>query len=69
MTGEHCITCGDVAVALRVVEVDAEEGLALCAAADGGRETVDVALVEPVAVGDELLVHARTAIARVEEPS
>jgi hydrogenase maturation factor len=59
----HCITCGDVAVPLRVLEIDERRELALCEAADGRRETVEVALVAPVAVGDELLVHAGTAIA------
>ena len=61
-----CITCGDRAVALSVVRVDAERGFALCADDDGGRETVEIALVGPVTHGDTLLVHAGTAIARVE---
>lgn len=65
--GPACITCGDVAVALRVVRVDAERGLALCADPDDRRETVETALVGPVGPGDELLVHAGTAIARVGE--
>jgi hydrogenase maturation factor len=59
----HCITCGDEAVALRVVRVDAERGLALCESDAGERTTVEIALVAPVAPGDELLVHAGTAIA------
>lgn len=62
--GDSCITCGDVALPLRVVAAGAEPGLAVCAAADGRRETVEVTLVAPVAVGEELLVHAGTAIAR-----
>ncbi|MEA2445639.1 MAG: hydrogenase expression/formation protein HypC [Thermoleophilales bacterium] len=60
---EHCITCGDTAVPLRVLEVDERRELALCEAEDGARQSVEIALVAPVAVGDELLVHAGTAIA------
>ena len=60
---EGCITCGDVALPLTVVRVDAERELALCQDADGRRETVEIALVAPVAAGDQLLVHAGTAIA------
>jgi hydrogenase expression/formation protein HypC len=58
-----CITCGDVAVPLRVVAVDEQRELALCQDDRGRRETVEIALVAPVAAGDELLVHAGTAIA------
>jgi len=63
--GEACVTCGDVALPLRVVALDPGSGLARCADAGGREETVEVALVGPVAVGEELLVHAGTAIARV----
>jgi hydrogenase maturation factor len=59
----HCITCGDEAVPVRVVAVDSDRELALCENADGQRTTVEIALVVPVAPGDELLVHAGTAIA------
>jgi hydrogenase maturation factor len=51
---------------MTVVKVDAERGLALCAAQDGARSTVETALVEPVAPGETLLVHAGTAIARLD---
>ena len=60
----HCITCGDEALPMRVRKLDEERGLALCEDADGRRESVEIALVEEVAVGDELLVHAGAAIAR-----
>jgi hydrogenase maturation factor len=63
---EHCITCGDVAVEMRVVLVDEARQLALCADQDGRRETVEIALVAPVAPADRLLVHAGTAIQRLE---
>jgi len=59
----HCITCGDVAVPLRVVRIDFDRELALCENEDGERETVEIALVTPVAENDLLLVHAGTAIA------
>jgi hydrogenase maturation factor len=59
-----CITCGDEAVAMRVRRVDEERGLALCEDGTGRRSSVEIALVAPVAPGDELLVHAGTAIAR-----
>jgi hydrogenase maturation factor len=68
MTGcdhdEHCITCGDVAVEMTVLRVDAERGLALCEAG-GEKETVETGLVGAVAPGDGLLVHAGTALQRL----
>jgi hydrogenase expression/formation protein HypC len=61
---EGCITCGDQADAMQVLRVDAERGLALCEGAGGNHMTVETALVDPVCPGDELLVHAGTAIGR-----
>jgi len=61
-TSGTCITCGDVAVAMRVIEVDDERCLALCESAQGERSTVEIALVD-AGPGDEVLVHAGTAIA------
>jgi hydrogenase maturation factor len=58
-----CITCGDEALPMRVVELEGD-GLALCADADGNEQTVEVSLVTGVSTGDELLVHAGTALAR-----
>jgi hydrogenase assembly chaperone HypC/HupF len=63
----HCVTCADEGIPMRVVRVDPESGLALCAAADGPRSTVDIALVDPVGPGDELLVHAGVALATLTE--
>ena len=58
---EHCITCGDEGVTMRVLELDGDT--ALCAGDDDTlREGVAVELVEPVAPGDLLLVHAGVAI-------
>jgi hydrogenase maturation factor len=64
---QHCITCGDVGDPSTVVAVDTDRDLALCAGPDGGRSTVEIALVAPVAPGDVLLVHAGTAIARLAD--
>jgi hydrogenase expression/formation protein HypC len=60
---EHdvCITCGDVAVEMRVVRVDGD--LAVCEAQDGDVRTVEVALLQAVEEGDTLLVHADVALA------
>ena len=60
----HCITCGDIAVEMTVVEVDADGALALCATDTGATETVEIALVAPVRLTDRVLVHAGTAIGR-----
>jgi hydrogenase expression/formation protein HypC len=61
---DGCITCGDVAVELKVVSVDDARGLAVCADEFGASTEVDVLLVAPVQAGEQLLVHAGTAIAR-----
>ena len=63
----HCITCGDDGVEMRVVEIDHARALALCEAAGGARESVEIALVDAVAPGDALLVHAGTALAKLSE--
>ncbi|MGH2885463.1 MAG: HypC/HybG/HupF family hydrogenase formation chaperone [Solirubrobacteraceae bacterium] len=62
----HCITCGDDGVPMTVVRVDLDRGLALCAGDDGARASVETALVDPVLPGETLLVHAGTALARLE---
>ena len=59
-----CITCGDEAIAMEVLALDAKRGLALCAGPGGERSSVETALVEPVEVGERVLVHAGTAIGR-----
>jgi hydrogenase maturation factor len=51
---------------MKVLRVDESRGLALCADAEERRESVEIALVEPISPGDELLVHAGTAIGRAE---
>jgi hydrogenase maturation factor len=59
-----CITCGDVAVSMRVLEVDDATALAVCADDDDRTETVDLGIVGAVTPGDRLLVHAGTALTR-----
>jgi hydrogenase expression/formation protein HypC len=59
--GDVCITCGDVAVEVTVVELLADD----LARVDTGSgiEEVSVAFVD-AAVGDTLLVHAKEAVGR-----
>jgi hydrogenase assembly chaperone HypC/HupF len=59
---EHCITCGDDGVPMRVLHLDDARGLALCEDGGGERHTVETELVAPVAPGDEVLVHAGVAL-------
>ena len=66
-TSDHCITCGDDGVPMRVLRIDAERGLALCVDDDGEKSTVEIALVEPVAPGDSVLVHAGVALVTLEQ--
>ena len=62
-----CITCGDEGVAMRVLKLDAPRALAVCADADGSTSEVDLSLVAGVAPGDQVVVHAGVAIARLDE--
>jgi|HubBroStandDraft_6_1064221.scaffolds.fasta_scaffold299110_3 hydrogenase maturation factor len=66
---QHCITCSDDGEPMTVVRVDRERGLALCNSDGGLPATVETALVEPVVEGQRLLVHAGTAIARLQPNS
>ncbi|MBA2472787.1 MAG: HypC/HybG/HupF family hydrogenase formation chaperone [Pseudonocardiales bacterium] len=63
--GDVCITCSDQAVAVRVVELLPDD-LAVVDTGSG-MEEVSVALVS-AEVGDEILVHAKEAIAVVGRP-
>jgi hydrogenase maturation factor len=73
MSGDHCevtegcITCGDIAVALTVIEVNGAD--ARCRDDDGRTEDVATELVGDVAVGDRLLVHAGVALERLNQLS
>ncbi len=62
---EGCITCGDVAVPLTVIE--ARDNDARCRDDQGREELVAVELVGDVQPGDRVLVHAGVAIERLEE--
>jgi hydrogenase maturation factor len=64
--GDHCITCSDEGVPMQVERIDADRGLALCAAQDGSKSTVEIALVAPVVPGDRVLVHAGVALVGLE---
>jgi hydrogenase expression/formation protein HypC len=61
-TSDHCITCGDIAVEVRVTRL-LPDGLADVDTGEG-TERVSVALVS-AGVGDTILVHAGEAIAVV----
>jgi hydrogenase expression/formation protein HypC len=63
-TDNSCITCGDTAVEVTVVELLADD-LAVVYTGSG-REEVSVALVD-AQVGATVLVHAGEAIAVIEE--
>ncbi len=59
-----CITCGDVAIPVRVLRL--LPGDLAVVEADGREEEISVALV-PATVGATLLVHAGEAIACVDQ--
>lgn len=60
-----CITCGDIALAVRVLSIDHETGLGLVALEDGV-EQVDLSLVDGIAPGDLIMVHGGVALERLE---
>jgi hydrogenase maturation factor len=62
----HCITCGDDGDPMTVIAVDESQGLAVCQGDDGAEMTVEIGLVAPVSPAERVLVHAGTAIARIE---
>jgi len=62
---DGCLTCGDVAVEVKVLEVDGFD--AVCEDPHGQVGRVGIDLVLPVEVGSRLLVHAGVAITRLKE--
>jgi hydrogenase maturation factor len=64
--GPVCITCGDVAIPMRVVRIG-DDGLAECVTDDGLRSAVEVGLLDDLAIGDAVLVHACVALQRLDE--
>lgn len=63
---DGCLTCGDVAVPVTVVEAGWPD--ALCEDAHGQKGSVGVELVGDVVVGDSLLIHGGVAITRLDGP-
>ena len=63
--GDHCITCSDEGIPMRVERIDDSRELALCAAEDGSKSTVEIALVD-VEPGDRVLVHAGVALTELQ---
>lgn len=61
--GEVCITCSDQGQIAEVMEAGPDEALVRT---PDGPQRVDASLVAPVVVNDLLLVHAGTAISRLE---
>jgi hydrogenase maturation factor len=61
---DHCITCSDEGVPMRVVEADTD-GVAHCEREDGSRSEVMTDLVGGVSPGDSVLVHAGVALLRL----
>jgi hydrogenase maturation factor len=57
---EHCITCGDEGIPMRVTEL--REATAVCTDERGTVHSVAVDLIDEVAVGARVLVHAGVAI-------
>ena len=66
-TDGHCVTCSDEGIPMRVAEL-AGEGLAVCVDDDGARTDVLTGLIDAVRPGDLLLVHAGTALQRLDQP-
>jgi hydrogenase maturation factor len=62
--GDHCVTCSDEGVPMRVLESGAD-GLSVCLDAEGGRSEVMTELVGTLEPGDEVLVHAGVALVRL----
>ena len=61
--GDHCVTCSDEAVPVRIVRLHGAD-LADVDVGEGRIEEISVALVDAV-VGDTVLVHAKEAIGRL----
>jgi hydrogenase maturation factor len=57
---DHCITCGDDGIPMRVVATDGM--VAICSDEHSQFHEIAVDLVSPIAVGDGVLVHAGVAI-------
>jgi hydrogenase maturation factor len=56
----HCITCGDEGIAMRVLEL--QSAAALCVDEEGEIHSIAIDLLDDVAAGTTVLVHAGVAI-------
>lgn len=63
---DHCVTCSDEAVPMRVLSARPGERIAICGRADGGELEVMLDLVGAVVPSETLLVHAGVALARID---
>jgi len=63
---EHCLTCADEVVLVRVLRIDPVSRVALVEGSNQVEE-IDMMLVEDAVPGDLLLVHGGVAIARQEK--
>jgi hydrogenase maturation factor len=61
----RCITCSDEGLPMRVLAFADDAGQAVCADEAGAEQSVAVDLLESVAIGDDILVHAGVAIAHM----
>ena len=61
---DGCLTCGDLAVPVTVIEEGEPD--ALCADDHGTRGSVGVELVAPVRAGERLLIHGGVAITKLQ---
>jgi len=64
VVGASCITCSDEALEARVLNVDAQTGMALVAIGDATTE-VDATLVDELQPDDLVLVHGGVVIGKL----
>jgi hypothetical protein len=64
---DHCVTCADEGVPMRVCRVDGPNRQALCRDDRDARSWVATELVGPLHPGAVVLVHAGVAIAHLAE--
>ena len=62
---DHCITCSDEGIRMRILRIDEQRALALCEDGEGAHQSIEIALIDDATPGDELLVHAGTALTRL----
>lgn len=63
---DHCLTCSDEILLVRVLRIDPASGVALVEGSNQVEE-IDMTLVEDVVPGDLLLVHGGVALSRQEK--